>query len=496
MKNLFRIARWEFMKRLKSRSFLFNTFISPFLFVAILFIPIYFFQYSNEVSTKLIGAIDLSGQNIANELQTALNKNFRLENNTPEYMVLKISASNSESYSKMFNEVHNIRLKRDSISLQYNRIKKKRSIYYQNLKLKNRRYLLETSYDHLQRVREERELIQIELSRNQNALDSLYKQEAKKMADSLLTKNIINSYLIFSSDLSIDYYTKNSGDFLEWERFENILHTLAIKKRILNDKINRGQVLKWFKDVKIRKFHTQENADREWNFYIQFYGPLFSAFLLFMAIFTSSGFLFSGVLQEKSNRVIEILLSYATSRQIMGGKIIGLSVLGFVQLLIWFILTILFIVIGFIPAQGIDYMNITNAFYFLLYFFLGFLFYGAIFTTVGAVSANEFDAQQVNQFLRSIAIIPMLLSLMIFTNPDSQMIHILSYIPFLTPFFMIIRIPLSSGDITNEIYLTGLVMMISNVLLIYAAAKIFRMATLMQGKRPSWTEIVHWLKQS
>ncbi len=496
MKNLFRIARWEFVKRLKSRSFMFNTLVSPFLFVIILFIPIYFFQYSAEVSTKLIGAIDLSGQNIASELQNELNKNYRLENNTPEYMVLKISASNSDAYLKMVKELRNIRLKRDSIFTLYNNIKRERTAYYKNQRLKNRQYLLETSYERLQKVREERELIDIELNRYQSALDSLYKREAIKMADSLLTKGVINSYLTFSDDLEIEYHTKNPGDFLEWERFENILQTIAIKKRILNDKIERGKVLKWFKPVKIRKFHIQENSDREWNFYIQFYGPLFSAFLLFLAIFTSSGFLFSGVLQEKSNRVIEVLLSYASFRQIMGGKIIGLSLLGFTQLIIWFALTVIFIISGFIPAQEIDYMNMANALYFLLYFFLGFLFYGAIFTMVGAVSANEFDAQQINQFLRTIAIIPMLLSLMIFTNPDSELIRILSYIPFLTPFFMIIRIPLSAENLTNEIYLTTLVMLLSNVLMIFIAGKIFRMSTLMQGKKPTLAEILHWLRRS
>jgi len=496
MKNLFRIARWEFTKRLKSRSFLFNTLISPFLFVIILFIPIYFFQYSTEVSTKLIGAIDLSGQNIADELQVELNKNYRLQNNSPEYMVLKISVSNSRSYLDMAQELRNIRLKRDSVFLLYNKIKRERTTYYKNQKLKNRKYLLETSYNRLQKILEDRELIDIELKRYQSALDSLYKHEAKNMADSLLQKGVINSYLTFSNDLSIEYHTKNSGDFLEWERFENVLQTIAIKKRILNDKIERGIVLKWFSPVKIRKFHIQENRDREWNFYIQFYGPLFSAFLLFMAIFTSSGYLFSGVLQEKSNRVIEVLLSYASSGQIMGGKIIGLSLLGLTQLFIWFVLTIAFIAGGFIPIQEISYMNLINAFYFLHYFILGFLFYGAIFTTVGAISANEFDAQQINQFLRTIAIIPMLLSLMIFTNPDSEIIRILSYIPFLTPFFMIIRIPLSAGNLTNEIYLTSGVMLVSIVVVILFAAKIFRMATLIQGKKPTWGEIFHWLKES
>ncbi len=496
MKNLFRIARWEFTRRLKSRSFLFNTLVSPFLFVIILFIPIYFFQYSAEVSTKLIGAIDLSGQNISNELQAELNKNYKLQNNTPEYMVLKISVSNSMPYLNMARELRSIRMKRDSILTLYNNIKKERTIYYKNQKLKNRQYLLETSYDRLQKIRDERELIDIELNRYQNALDSLYKHEAKKMADSLLAKDVINSYLTFSNDLAIEYHTKNSGDFLEWERFENVLQTIAIKKRILNDKVERGIILKWFKPVKIRKYHIQENRDREWNFYIQFYGPLFGAFLLFMAIFTSSGYLFSGVLQEKSNRVIEVLLSYAGSGQIMGGKIIGLSLLGLTQLFIWFLLTLLFIAGDFIPVHEISYMNLINALYFLLYFILGFLFYGAIFTTVGAVSANEFDAQQINQFLRTIAIIPMLLSLMIFTNPDSEIIRILSYIPFLTPFFMIIRIPLSAESLTNEIYLTSVVMLLSIVVVILLAAKIFRMATLIQGKKPTLAEIFHWLKES
>ena len=155
-----------------------------------------------------------------------------------------------------------------------------------------------------------------------------------------------------------------------------------------------------------------------------------------------------------------------------------------------------FIAGDFIPVHEISYMNLINALYFLLYFILGFLFYGAIFTTVGAVSANEFDAQQINQFLRTIAIIPMLLSLMIFTNPDSEIIRILSYIPFLTPFFMIIRIPLSAESLTNEIYLTSGVMLISIVVVILLAAKIFRMATLTQGKKPTIAEIFHWIKES
>ena len=93
-----------------------------------------------------------------------------------------------------------------------------------------------------------------------------------------------------------------------------------------------------------------------------------------MAIFTSGGYLFSGVLLEKSNRVMEVLMSYATSTQIMGGKILGLGFLGLVQVLIWFLITGLLVFTGLLSTSGLSYLNFENALYFILYFSLGFLF--------------------------------------------------------------------------------------------------------------------------
>ena len=132
----------------------------------------------------------------------------------------------------------------------------------------------------------------------------------------------------------------------------------------------------------------------------------------------------------------------------------------------------------------------------MLYFSLGFLFYGAIFVSVGSLSSNEYDAQQINQFLRTVAIFPVLLSLIVLAEPNSQFIKILSYIPFLTPSFMIKRIPVSSYPLTVDIYITTAIMVVSIILVMVFAGKIFRVATLMQGKKPTWSEIFHWLKAS
>ena len=152
--------------------------------------------------------------------------------------------------------------------------------------------------------------------------------------------------------------------------------------------------------------------------------------------------------------------------------------------------------IDIISTQKITYLTYTNGLYFIIYFALGFLFYGAIFISVGSLSSNEYDAQQINQFLRTVAIFPVLLSLVVIAEPNSQLIRFLSWIPFLTPSFMIMRIPLSSQPIQLDILITIAIMLGSILFVVVFAGRIFRVATLMQGKKPTWTEVFKWLKVS
>lgn len=498
MKNMFRVARWEFATRIKSRSFLFNTFVSPFLFAVVITLPLFIFNLQPQITTKLIGIIDLSGQNLKEELQRELNRSYRLGNRSSEYIVMNVAVGNSASYRDMLAKYNEIKSRLDSVNNVYMQIKEQRMQYYKNTRIPNRDYVLRSSYEKLQNARDEKELIQIELSRFKTALDSLYKREAQRMADSLLYTDVLNAYLVFQPDFAktgiAEYHTKNPGDFREIDRFEKILQNIIIKKRILDDQIPRSKIQKWFRPIHIKKYQLQPDGEQEWNFYIQFYGPLIGVFLLFMAIFTAGGYVFSSVLLEKSNRVIEVLLSYVNSSQLMGGKIIGLGLLGLVQIFSWFVLTGLLVSVGIIPADKMSYLTMQNALYFVIYFSLGFLFYGSMFVTIGSVSASEYDAQQINQLLRTVAIFPVLLSLLVLANPNALLIRLLSYIPFLTPSFMIMRIPLSSVPITFDIYLTIIIMVLSIVFMIFVSGRIFRMSTLMVGKKPTPQEIWSWLK--
>ncbi len=500
MKNLFRIARWEFQVRFRSQSFFFNTFVSPIIFTAIIALPIFLFQYQQQIKTKLIGVIDLSGENITNDLRGELNRNFRNDNRSLIYTIYDVSPVNALAYQESLKELKEIESRRDSLTILYNQIKQQRTILYRNQKSTSRDRQLLSSYERMQSVREERELVDIELQRFNTVLDSLYKREAIKMADTLLISNNISAYLVFGPDFTktgnVQYHSKNPGDFLEIGWFERILQGIITRHRMANDEIDRSKIRNWFRPIQIKTYQILPEGQKEWNFYIQFYGPLVAVFLLFMAIFTSSGYLFSSVLQEKANRVIEVILSYANSTQIMGGKILGLGFLGVLQILIWIGLTYVITQTGLIVEKEITYLTLTNGLFFLLYFVLGFLFYGAIFITIGSLSTNEYDTQQVSQLLRTIAIFPALLSLIVFSNPESTIIRILSYIPFLTPSFMIMRIPFSTDLLPFDIIVTSIIMILSIILVVLLAGKIFRTATLMQGKKVTMGEIWIWLRKN
>jgi len=501
MNGIFRIARWEFIARFKSRTFFFNTFISPLLITSIFILPIYFFNYQPEVSVKLVGIIDLSEErNVGPELLRELNKQYRLDNKLSEYEILNVSINDSKPYQEMLAEFEQIKAEVDSITDLHNSIKRERTNYFQNRGTPNRQFALDNSYERLREAREEKELTEIEMHRFQSALDSVYEREARVAADAMIINNVLNSYMVFSHNFArtghIEYHSKNPGDLLDTERLEKVMQNIIIRKRMAEERINIKQMRDFLKPIFLEKYRISTDNKEEWNVYAQFYGPLIGVFLLFMAIFTSGGYLFSGILMEKSSRVMEVLLSYATSTQIMSGKILGLGFLGLVQIAIWFSIASILVLSGPLSSSGLNYLNLENGIYFILYFTLGFLFYGAIFVMVSSVFANEYDAQQINQFLRTMAIFPVLISLTVLSEPNSTWIRVLSYIPFLSPSFMILRIPLSSVPVTTDIFFTTIIMVVSIILIIVIAGKLFRVTTLMQGKKPSFKEIIYWIRNA
>jgi ABC-2 type transport system permease protein len=500
MKNIFYIARWEFTSRFKTRAFLFSTFILPILFSLLIIFPVYFITYEETISTKLIGLINNNDNDLLEKLQSHLSQNYKLDSGSPEYIILPISVENVPSYKLALNEFMTTSHQLDSLEAAYNNLKDLREKYYRSNTLQNKQYLLQKSYDELISTREYRDLAQLDFEYYKSLLDSTYNREARIAADSLLIQNILNAYLVIPKMVyragNIEYHSLKPGELLDSERMQKIINEVIIQSRLQEAGVNTMQMTQWLKPVKLIRYQLRSEGSAKWDFYIEFYGAVIGVVLLFMAIFTSGGFLFSSVMQEKTNRVIEILLSYASSRQIMAGKIFGLGFLGLMQVLIWLGITTIFVFFNLFQAGQISYLNAENGLYFLHYFSLGYLLYAAIFVAIGAIFSSEQEAQQVNIILRAIAVLPVLLVFLFLKEPDSGFITFLSYIPLLTPYFMILKIAQYGIPLSTEIYITSLILIISIIGMVFVAAKIFRLGILMYGKKFTVREILLLLRSN
>jgi ABC-2 type transport system permease protein len=210
--------------------------------------------------------------------------------------------------------------------------------------------------------------------------------------------------------------------------------------------------------------------------------------MLFFLILTSGQLLVRSMIEEKSNRIVEILVSSVSPTELMAGKVLGLSGLGLTQIGFWGL-------IGTALALQYNILLIPPAQVFLLlvYFVLGYLFYAAIFIGVGSPLNTEQEAQQVTSYLVIVVVLPIALAIPVMQTPGATWIKVLSYIPFLTPTMMTLRIPIQVPDIT-EIIVTVAIMVVAIYFAMVAAGRIFRIAILSTGKRPSLREVIGWAK--
>jgi ABC-2 type transport system permease protein len=211
--------------------------------------------------------------------------------------------------------------------------------------------------------------------------------------------------------------------------------------------------------------------------------------MLLFLVMTSGQLLIRSVVEEKTNRVIEVLLSSCSARDLMVGKILGLSGLGIVQMLIWGL-------IGFAVSlkTGANIFTAGNLALSLVYFILGYVFYSAIFVAAGSPVTTEQEAQQITTYVSLLLVFPMVIAMPVMQNANSVWIKVLSFIPLLTPTLMVLRISVQMPALW-EILSTIALLIISSIVMMWAAGKIFRVAVLSYGKRPTLPELYRWVRE-
>ncbi len=280
-------------------------------------------------------------------------------------------------------------------------------------------------------------------------------------------------------------------------------------------------------DVNLQIMRMDDKGNEKETFTkVQFALGIGLSMLVYMFIIFFGGQVMQGVSEEKTNRIIEVIISSVKPFQLMMGKIIGVSLVALTQFVLWILLTGA-LYLGFSAFMGLsspeilssgtvmsqqissnDIMNneaVQNIIQiahsidfgtiircFLIFFILGYLLYATLYAAIGSLVDNNTDSQQFTLPVTVPLIVAIISSFYIVNNPDSSLSVWLSMIPFTSPISMMVRIPF--GVPIWQIVLSVVILAGTFVAMTWFAAKIYRTGILMYGKKLSYKEIFKWLK--
>ena len=226
--------------------------------------------------------------------------------------------------------------------------------------------------------------------------------------------------------------------------------------------------------------------------------PFLFGFLLIIAIFSSSGYLLQGLGEEKENRIMEILLSSVSTRQLLTGKVLGLGAAGLVQMVIWLLSAVFLVRLASTTIGGVlSTLQISGNLLFLgiVYFFLGYLLFAVLMAGIGAIGATARESQQMSMLIIMPVWIPAWVSFLFIENPDHIVNKILTIIPITAPMAVFMRLG-TSGIPTWELVLSISLLLVSIIGALVLASKAFRTFLLMYGKTPRLGEIIRSLRRA
>lgn len=237
---------------------------------------------------------------------------------------------------------------------------------------------------------------------------------------------------------------------------------------------------------------AQDGGEAKDNEFARRIIPMAFMMLLWIATFTSGNYLLTTTIEEKGNKVMEVLLSAVSPLQLLGGKIIGQAGVSLIMLLMYGGAAMA----GLITFALLDLIPVSHLIYLIAYFTMAYFMIASIMAAVGSAVTELRDAQSLIGPIMIILIVPLALWPVLSEHPNGLVATITSFTPPLIPFVMILRITASTETVALWQIVTSMVVGFGAVLgMIWACARIFRIGVLMQGKPPSFLQLLRWIKQ-
>lgn len=326
-------------------------------------------------------------------------------------------------------------------------------------------------------------------------LDRLTAQEKARVLDGVL---LIPHDAISATGAKLKFYGRSSTDFITQERLGSITNAAVQRIRLSAKGIDPDEIERLTSELPLQAIQISkagvEKKGGAANFFIVF---------IFAAMLVTPSFIYGleimrGIIQEKSDRVIEVLVSSMSPPQFLIGKILGVAAVGMTQISVWILMAVVAgvfatVVMRMANMSVMQYLNAATFIYFVIFFVLAYMTYVCIYAIGGAVCNSEREAQQLIAPFTIVMMLPWILMAPIITNPDSSLAVGFSMAPVFGPLTMFVRTIVSDPPAWH-IAVSILVSIATIAAFWWITAKIFRIGILSYGKRPTIPELWRWMK--
>ena len=325
----------------------------------------------------------------------------------------------------------------------------------------------------------------------------------RTLQQELLAKKI-NGYLVIEpkqlENGEAEYFSTTVSDFIAQIQLQDAIRGLWMRQRIGDRGLPADLASDLERRLNMKVFKVTEKGAAEEK------GAGILAALVFLILMYSTFFMYGyqvmrGVIEEKSNRIVEIVIASVRPTELMLGKVIGIGLVGLTQYLVWSLVAMnlsLPVVASFMAGggdMGVPRIPISMIGFFMLFFLLGYFLYASIYTTIAAPFNTDQEAQQ-------LAMIPMMLILAgflvypaVMNNPSGGLALALSIFPFTASLVMFLRTAVSEPPAWQILLSVGSLIG-TTILLAWFAGRVYRVGILMYGKKPTIPEILRWARYS
>lgn len=327
-------------------------------------------------------------------------------------------------------------------------------------------------------------------------LDRLTRDDEAK--DKLEGVFVIPPKALVDQETQLTYYSRASTDFMTQERLGRLANRSLQSLRLSANGVKPELVEKLLQDLSVDAVQLSRSGEKKTGGELNFIVAFIFGLLLILPSFVYGQETMRGIVQEKTDRVVEVLVSSVTPMELLTGKILGIAAVGLTQIFVW--LTMIGLVGAFLsPMVAAADINLAQFIrpvvfaFFFLFFILAYLTYVCVYAIAGAVCNSEKEAQQFIMPIMMLMMMPWFLMMPIVMNPDAPFAIAFSLAPVFGPITMFVRTLVTEPPIWHIAASIG-ISVATIILFFWVTAKIFRVGILSYGKRPTIPELWKWIK--